>query len=124
MVIWKEHQLIYLILKENSIQLMIKFCAHHFIRAIGKTYEVLTLIRCFHLQVDRHGSYINGYHVGYFPAGDSSKEKIITVIGSRSLVLTGLEPWSRYTIVVRPFHGLYRGDESEPFAGQTAEDSK
>lgn len=48
----------------------------------------------------------------------------MTVTDSRSLVLTDLDPWNSYTIVVTPFNGLYKGTESDPLIGVTAEDSK
>ena len=81
------------------------------------------------LQELRHGE-IQGFNVGFRETGTphSSNYNFSSVPADNSepneYILTGLEKYTRYTIVVRAFNQVGPGPLSDPFTVQTMEDGK
>lgn len=77
----------------------------------------------------RHGD-IQGYNVGYKLASTGNTAYNFTSVsgdgegGSGELLLTGLQRFARYNVVVQAFNQVGPGPLSEPASAQTMEDGK
>lgn len=77
----------------------------------------------------RHGD-IQGYNIGYKTSNSQSNSYNFTSTsgdgedGSGEMILSGLNKFSRYTVVIQAFNQIGVGPLSEPTSAQTLEDGK
>ena len=112
-----------------SVLIIITFLRFMMMCIIKTNNEKKILFVHFLSQVERNEAYIDGYHIKYNMAG-SEQPLFETVTGQKMKPLTGLSPYTEYSIRVQPFKRSSDNLEQilGPWSGvvtrRTGEDSK